>query len=95
MAHWHSFVVKRFRPFLQAITSVLIGKVVEFTHNPGDGLGYVGGSYFSLGLEREIDATVPTICGAIIEANGKVLLDNEKGVFSPVQIAGAELGGTA
>lgn len=73
--------------------TVLIGKVVEFTHNPGDGLGYVGGSYFSLGLEREIDATVPTVCGAIIEAGGRVLLDNEKGVFSPIQIAGAEPGG--
>lgn len=73
--------------------TVLIGRVLEFTHAEGDGLGYVGGSYFSLGLEREIDAKVPTICGAIIETGGKVLLERHNGAYRPVQISGAEPGG--
>ncbi|WP_170412614.1 flavin reductase family protein [Ruegeria atlantica] len=73
--------------------TVLIGRVTEFTHNRGNGLGYVNGSYFSLGLEREMDARVPTICGAIVEANGKVLLEQHDGAFRPVQMTGVEPGG--
>lgn len=73
--------------------TVLIGRVTDFTHIGGNGLGYVNGSYFSLGLERQMDAQVPTICGAIVAANGKVLLERYEGAFRPVQIAGAEPGG--
>lgn len=73
--------------------TVLIGRVVEFSHAAGDGLGYVGGSYFSLGLEREMDATVPTLCGAIIVHDGKVLLEQKEGRFCPFQVSGAEPGG--
>ncbi|WP_170464028.1 flavin reductase family protein [Ruegeria arenilitoris] len=73
--------------------TVLIGKVNAFTHAKGNGLGYVNGSYFSLGLEREMDAKVPTVCGAIIEANGKVLLERNDGALRPVQIASVEPGG--
>ncbi|WP_170557641.1 flavin reductase family protein [Ruegeria atlantica] len=73
--------------------TVLIGRVKEFNHIGGNGLGYVNGSYFSLGLEREMDARVPTICGAIVAANEKVLLERHDGAFRPVQIAGAEPGG--
>ncbi|MBO9445278.1 flavin reductase family protein [Ruegeria sp. R14_0] len=73
--------------------TVLIGKVNAFHHARGNGLGYVNGSYFSLGLEREMDAKVPTICGAIVEANGKVLLEQKDGALRPVQIAGVEPGG--
>ncbi|WP_170381339.1 flavin reductase family protein [Ruegeria atlantica] len=73
--------------------TVLIGRVLEFSHTAGDGLGYVGGSYFSLGLEREMDAKVPTVCGAIISSGDKVLLEREGDTFRPVQISGAERGG--
>ncbi len=73
--------------------TVLIGQVQEFSHAEGDGLGYVGGSYFSLGLERGVDTKVPTICGAIIQSDGKVLLERINGAFRPVQVAGAKPGG--
>lgn len=55
---------------------VLIGEVTGFSHAGHSGLGYVGGQYFSLGLERAaFDETSGTaICGAIIEDGDKVLL---------------------
>lgn len=73
--------------------TILMGQVLEFSHAAGDGLGYVGGSYFSLGLEREMDSKVPTLCGAIIASGDKVLLEHHEGRFRPVQVAGAEPGG--
>ncbi|WP_271946765.1 flavin reductase family protein [Ruegeria faecimaris] len=73
--------------------TLLIGEVAEFSHSVGQGLGYVGGSYFSLGLEREIDAMVPTICGAIIRKDDSVLLEQSNGAYRPIQIAGVERGG--
>jgi len=57
---------------------VLIGAVEGFSHSAGDaGLGYVDGRYFSLGLERAAleNVSQTTVCGAIIECDGKVLLD--------------------
>ncbi|MEW2917002.1 flavin reductase family protein [Ruegeria sp. ANG10] len=73
--------------------TILMGRVLEFSHVAGDGLGYVGGSYFSLGLEAEMDAKVPTVCGAIITAGDQVLLEPHGAAFRPVQVSGAETGG--
>ncbi|WP_171123096.1 MULTISPECIES: flavin reductase family protein [unclassified Ruegeria] len=73
--------------------TVLIGLVQEFSHAKGNGLGYVGGAYFSLGLEREIDAKEPTICGALVRSNRNVLLEVHNGRYQPFQIAGVEPGG--
>ncbi len=73
--------------------TVLIGRVEEFSHARGNGLGYVGGSYFSLGLEREIDAKEPTICGALVRSKGHVLLEVHNGCYRPLRIAGVEPGG--
>ncbi|WP_037307192.1 flavin reductase family protein [Ruegeria halocynthiae] len=73
--------------------TILLGRVVAFARAAGDGLGYVGGSYFSLGLEREMDAKEPTLCGAIIISDGNVLLEHHDGWFHPFQVAGAERGG--
>ncbi|WP_205410786.1 flavin reductase family protein [Salaquimonas pukyongi] len=65
--------------------AVLIGEVVSFTHQKGDGLGYVGGRYFSLGLERAGASPDLSICGAIIENQGKVLLEKTQAGYCPVQ----------
>jgi hypothetical protein len=72
---------------------VLIGQVTDFSHAGGRGLGYVGGSYFSLGLEQEMDSEQPTICGAIIRSGDAVLMERRGTTHSPVHIAGAEPGG--
>ena len=66
---------------------VLIGEVEAFESNAGRGLGYVGGKYFSLGLERAALETpeATSVCGAIVEMSGKVLLETVSGGFRPVQ----------
>ncbi|MEM8979789.1 MAG: flavin reductase family protein [Pseudomonadota bacterium] len=68
---------------------VLIGQVEAYSHREAPGLGYAGGKYFGLGLER--DALEPTdrqvICGAIIEMQGSVLLEKTEAGFRPPQIA--------
>lgn len=68
--------------------AILLGEVLtaEVTTRPG--LGYVGGQYFSLGLERSsADASGSdqnTVVGAIIEHDGKVLLRHtQKGLSVP------------
>ncbi|WP_417523925.1 flavin reductase family protein [Marinovum sp.] len=68
--------------------SLLIGRVAAFHHAPGRGLGYAGGKYFSLGLERAAleQSGRGTICGAIIEHGGKVLLEQTPDGFRPPQI---------
>lgn len=55
---------------------ILIGRVHEFTHNTGAGLGYVNGQYFSLGLERAAfeETSGTAICGAIVEDDDTVLM---------------------
>jgi len=75
--------------------SILIGQVRDFTHVNGAGLGYVGGQYFSLGLERAaLDDTMDTaVCGAIIEDAGQVLLEQTSQGFRPPQIACTDRGG--
>ncbi|MCL4139333.1 UNVERIFIED_CONTAM: hypothetical protein GTU68_003649 [Idotea baltica] len=59
---------------------VLMGEIQDFSSTGKEGLGYSNNGYFSLGLERgagEAPATVRSFrVGAIIEADGKVLLRN-------------------
>lgn len=55
---------------------ILIGEVTALRQSDRPGLGYLGGQYFSLGLEREArDPARTNICGAIVEREGTVLLE--------------------
>lgn len=73
---------------------ILVGEVVDFARTEGLGLGYVGGQYFSLGLERAaFDATEgPAICGAIIEDGDTVLMVQTKDGLRPPQCTHTERG---
>lgn len=68
--------------------SILLGRVEAFSHQGGQGLGYVGGQYFSLGLERSaLDrGTGATICGAIIQQGNHVLLERTPDGLRPPQV---------
>ncbi|MDG1737066.1 MAG: flavin reductase family protein [Paracoccaceae bacterium] len=68
--------------------SILLGEVREFTHNNNPGLGYSGGQYFSLGLERAASETTSgtAVCGAIIAQGDHVLLERTPDGFRPLQI---------
>ena len=57
--------------------AILLGRVAAFEHNEAPGLGYVGGRYFSLGLERAAleNTGGSTVCGALIEQDGGLLLE--------------------
>ncbi len=68
--------------------SILIGEVCEFTHSSDQGLGYSGGQYFSLGLERAASETTTgtAVCGAIIVQDSRVLLEKTPEGFRPLQI---------
>ncbi len=68
--------------------SILIGQVQSFSHMAGRGLGYAGGQYFSLGLERSaLDRGADiTICGAIIQKDDCVLLERTPKGLRPPQI---------
>lgn len=74
--------------------SILIGEVQDFAHEGGLGLGYVEGRYFSLGLEHSSAQSVqqPVTCGAIIECDGKVLLERTEDGYRPLQVSVAEAG---
>ena len=74
--------------------TVLLGHVDAFTHSGGAGLGYVGGQYFSLGLERAaFDETQGTaICGAIIEDGDNVLLVKTPQGLRPPQCTHSDRG---
>lgn len=67
---------------------ILIGEVKDFTHSDAPGLGYAGGQYFSLGLERAASEpnTGAVICGAIIAMGDTVLLDHTCEGLCPPQI---------
>ena len=67
---------------------ILIGEVYDFVQRNVDGLGYAGGQCFSLGLERAAaeNVNVGVICGAIIEQDGRVLLERNDQGFRPPQI---------
>ncbi len=72
---------------------ILVGEVVAFNHIGGRGLGYWGGQYFSLGLERaalEQDSDV-TVFGAIIRQGDNILLENTGEGFRPLQIERSDL----
>lgn len=68
--------------------SLLIGRVVEFGHTEEPGLGYAGGRYFSLGLERAAleEHVGRTVCGAIIQCGEQVLLEQGPEGLRPPQI---------
>ena len=73
---------------------VLIGEVYDYAHNNGAGLGYAGGQYFSLGLERAAleNASGSALCGAIIERAGALLLEKTPKGFRPPQVKRDERG---
>ena len=73
---------------------ILIGQVQDYTHTGAPGLGYVGGQYFSLGVERAaLDDTLETaVCGAIIKNTGQVLLEQTPQGFRPPQITSTDRG---
>ncbi|TLP69390.1 flavin reductase family protein [Parasedimentitalea maritima] len=73
---------------------ILIGKVQDFTQTGAPGLGYVGGQYFSLGVERAaLENTLDTaVCGAIIKEADHVLLEQTPKGFRPPQITSADRG---
>ncbi|MDB4087682.1 flavin reductase family protein [Amylibacter sp.] len=66
---------------------VLIGQVDDFKLSEEPGLGYVGGQYFSLGLERAaFNKTVSNaICGAIIEDGENIILIKSADGLHPPQ----------
>ena len=65
--------------------SILIGEVRDFSHDSGRGLGYVGGQFFSLGLERAAleHAGPSALCGAIIRHGDTVLMERTGDGFRP------------
>jgi flavin-dependent trigonelline monooxygenase, reductase component len=67
--------------------AILIGEVTEFRHEPRPALGYLGGQYFSRGLEgAAFDQTSGTaVCGAIIEDGDRVLLERTPQGLCPPQ----------
>lgn len=69
--------------------TILLGHVDAFTHAGTAGLGYVGGQYFSLGLERAAfdETSGIAICGAIIEDGDTVLLVQTPNGLRPPQCA--------
>ncbi len=67
--------------------AILIGAVQEFSQGSGRGLGYAGGRFFSLGLERAAlePAEGAALCGAIISLGDDVLLEKTDAGFRPPQ----------
>ncbi|MGH1356694.1 MAG: flavin reductase family protein [Thalassovita sp.] len=74
--------------------SILMGEVQDFAHSDGQGLGYVAGRYFSLGLEHSSaqSAQQPVTCGAIVECDGGVLLERTDKGYRPLQVSVDEAG---
>ncbi|WP_420558337.1 flavin reductase family protein [Roseovarius sp.] len=68
--------------------AILIGEVQAFSHAGGRGLGYAGGRFFSLGLERAAlePAGGAALCGAIISLGDDVLLEQTDAGFRPPQV---------
>lgn len=68
--------------------SILIGAIQSFDRSPGRGLGYVGGRFFSLGLERAAldNSGAGTLCGAVITRGNDVLLERTQSGFRPPQV---------
>lgn len=76
---------------------LLIGQVRDLSQTDTRGLGFVGGRYFSLGLERAALESGPdtVICGAIIENAGRILLEKTSEGYRPPQIVKNRRGGLA
>jgi flavin reductase (DIM6/NTAB) family NADH-FMN oxidoreductase RutF len=68
--------------------TILIGEVQTLNHNPGRGLGYVGGQFFSLGLERDAlePASSTALGGAIITTGECVLLEKTDRGYQPPHV---------
>lgn len=68
--------------------AILIGEVIDFSSSEKPGLGYHGGQYFSLGLERAARAqsTRKMICGVIAHTDDAVLLERTESGFRPPQV---------
>lgn len=69
---------------------VLLGEVVDFRSSGARGLGYMGGQYFSLGLERRAAGAVSgpagqARAGAIVEFDDRVLLNDTPDGLCPPQ----------
>ncbi len=73
---------------------ILIGEVTAFRHAGGPGLGYAGGQYFSLGLERAAfdQSSGAAICGAIVEDGDHVLLERTTQGLRPPQCSSPHRG---
>lgn len=68
--------------------AILIGEVTAFSCTPKRGLGYVGGRYFSLGLERgDARPDHTRFAGLILENDGCVLLENSGEGLHPPAVA--------
>ena len=67
--------------------AILIGQVMAFTSVDRPGLGYQGGQYFSLGLERAAHAAdaKTTICGVIVSIGNGVVLERTAAGYQPLQ----------
>lgn len=69
---------------------ILLGKVYAFESSARSGLGYSGGGYFSLGLEREVaelpGRKKPVNVGAIVEHDGKLLMQKTAKGLCPPQV---------
>jgi flavin reductase (DIM6/NTAB) family NADH-FMN oxidoreductase RutF len=70
---------------------VLVGEIDSFGATGARGLGYASGHYFSLGLEREAAAPPRpgrrAVAGAIVEHEGRVLLEGTPAGERPPQVA--------
>lgn len=67
---------------------ILIGRIEFFTDTDKRGLGYANGRYFSLGLERSAldGGESRSICGALVQADGHILLEKTADGLRPPQI---------
>lgn len=73
---------------------ILIGAVQDFDQGVGRGLGYVGGQFFSLGLERAAleHSGSMVLCGAIITMDEGVLLERTETGYRPPQVISNDRG---
>ncbi len=68
---------------------VLMGQVRDFSQRDALGLGYSAGRFFSLGMERDAATAhpnTPQIAGAIIEYDGKILMQRSHDFWSLPQV---------
>lgn len=77
---------------------ILVGQIHHFEMSGAAGLGFCNGGYFSLGMERRAqepyEPTQRCIVGAIIEHDGKVLLEQTPRGYRPPQSTNFGKGGS-